>query len=65
LTPHFGPREARDEMTARDDSDRQNDAHEPQPVQDRAPWKTPRLVFHGTITVRTLGKSGVDDAPSN
>jgi hypothetical protein len=51
-------------MTTKEDPVPQNDPSVPQPVQDRAPWKTPRLVVHGTITVRTLGKSGVDDAPS-
>jgi len=46
-------------MTEENETDPQNDAREPKPEQQKAPWKTPRLVVHGTITVRTLGKSGV------
>lgn len=45
-------------MTEENETDPQSGAREPKPEPSKAPWKTPRLVAHGTITVRTLGKSG-------
>jgi hypothetical protein len=47
-------------MTAENETERRNDPHEAEPVQQKAPWKTPQLIVQGTITVRTLGKSLVD-----
>jgi hypothetical protein len=47
-------------MTEQSEDDRRKDVHEARPVHEKAPWKTPRLVVQGTITVRTLGKSGAD-----
>jgi hypothetical protein len=35
-----------------------NDRVETRPVRERAPWKTPRLVVHGTVTVQTLAATG-------
>jgi hypothetical protein len=44
-------------MTTESETDRQGEIDETPPIQSKAPWKTPHLVVHGTITVRTLGKS--------
>ena len=45
-------------MAAENETDAQSGPPEPKPEPSKAPWKTPRLVAHGTITVRTLGQSG-------
>ena len=45
-------------MTEENETDPQSGAREPKPEQSKAPWRTPRLVAHGTITVRTLVQSG-------
>lgn len=45
-------------MVGENQTDPQSGVREPKPEPGKAPWQTPRLVVHGTITVRTLGKSG-------
>jgi len=47
-------------MTEESETDPKSGAREPKLEQRKAPWKTPRLVVQGTITLRTLGKSGPD-----
>jgi hypothetical protein len=51
-------------MTEENKTDPQGGTREPKPETSKAPWKTPRLVEHGTITVRTLAQSGAVPAPA-
>ncbi len=50
-------------MTRESETSPDSPVRKPRPAQGKAPWKTPRLVEHGTITVRTLG-SGAVPAPA-
>lgn len=45
-------------MTAENRESPSKDPVEARPVPDKAPWRTPRLVAHGTVTLKTLAVSG-------